>query len=62
MSEIQKINLINIIKNSLKFLIFEWKFFAIVLGFYIFRYFIYGSHSYSMGSKGQESPRLQSWG
>ncbi len=47
MSEIQKINLINIIKKSLRFLIFEWKFFAVVLGFYIFRYFTYGSNSYT---------------
>lgn len=46
MIEFQKINLINIIKDSFRFLIFEWKLFAIVLGFYIFRYFTNGSYSY----------------
>ena len=47
MSEIQKVSLINIIKNSFRFLIFEWKLFVIVLGFYIFRYFTNGSYSYT---------------
>ncbi|NOQ29004.1 MAG: hypothetical protein GQ566_02725 [Methanosarcinales archaeon] len=44
MLEIQKINLKNIIKNSFKFLVFEWKLFALVLAFYIIlKYFTIGS-------------------
>ena len=44
MLEIQKINLKNIIKNSFKFLVFEWKLFALVLAFYItLKYFTIGS-------------------
>ncbi|VVB94277.1 Uncharacterised protein [uncultured archaeon] len=53
MLEIQKINLISIIKNSFRFLIFEWKFFVIVLGFYIFRYFTNGLYSYTGNDSNQ---------
>ena len=37
----------NIIKNSFKFLIFEWKLFAIVLAFYLFRHFISSQNNYT---------------
>lgn len=42
MLEMQKINLKNIIKNSFKFLVFKWEFFAIVIAFYILKYFTFG--------------------
>jgi len=54
MLEIQKTDIKNIIKNSFRFLIFEWKLFVIVLGFYIFRNFTNGSYSYT----GNESNQL----
>ncbi len=40
-----KINIQNIVINSFKFLIFEWKLFAIVLAFYIFKSFIFDQNS-----------------
>ncbi len=44
MLEMQKINLKNIIKNSLKFLVFEWKLYVIVLSIYLFKYFMLGQN------------------
>lgn len=40
-----KINIKNILINSFKFLIFEWKLFAIVLAFHIFKHFIFDQNS-----------------
>ncbi len=37
----------NILTNSFKFLIFKWKFFAIVLAFIIFKSFIFDPNSYT---------------
>lgn len=42
-----KINIKNILINSFKFLIFEWKLFAIVLAFHIFKSFIFDQYSYT---------------
>lgn len=42
-----KINIINILINSFKFLLFEWKLFAIVLAFQIFKHFIFDQNSYT---------------
>ena len=43
----QKINLKNIIKNSFKFLVFEWKLFAIVLAFYLFKHLTFYQYNYT---------------
>lgn len=45
--EMQKINLKNIIKNSFKFLVLEWKLFVIVLAFYLFKHFISSQNNYT---------------
>lgn len=37
----------NIVKNSFKFLVFEWKLFAIVLVFYLFKHFISSQNNYT---------------
>jgi len=42
-----KINIKNILINSFKFLILEWKLFVIVLAFYIFNHFIFDQYSYT---------------
>lgn len=42
-----KIKIKNIFIDSFKFLIYEWKLFAIVLAFYIFKHFIFDQYSYS---------------
>lgn len=42
-----KINIKNILINSFKFLIFEWKLFAIVLAFHIFKSFMFDQYSYA---------------
>ncbi|KCZ72566.1 hypothetical protein ANME2D_00995 [Candidatus Methanoperedens nitroreducens] len=53
MLEIQKINLKNIIKNSFKFLVFEWKLFALVLAFYLFRHLTFGQNHYTSNDRTQ---------
>ena len=45
--EMHKINLKNIIKNSFKFLVLEWKLFVIVLAFYLFKHFISSQNNYT---------------
>ena len=39
--------MIEIVKNSFKFLVFEWKLFAIVLAFYLFKHFISSQNNYT---------------
>ncbi len=53
MLELQKINLISIIKNSFRFLFFEWKLFIIVLVFFIFRNFSNESYSHTVNDPNQ---------
>ena len=42
-----KINIKNTLINSFKFLIFEWKLFAIILAFYVFKHFTLDQYSYT---------------
>ena len=47
MLEMQKIHMKDIIKNSFKFLVFEWKLFAIVLAFYLFKHLTFYQYNYT---------------
>jgi len=42
-----KINIKNILIDSFRFMIFEWKLFVIVLAYYIIKHFIFDQYSYS---------------